>query len=157
MRNSNPRSLLVILGLIVALFRGGAFPSAAASKLSEHFFDSDGTKIHYLTAGEGEPVILIHGFTGSAWSNWVEPGVFGTLAKSFRVIAIDVRGHGKSDKHYDPAAYGTLMAQDVLNLMDHLEIDKAHVGGYSMGGFLTMKLIAMEPSRFESAIVAGAG
>ena len=157
MRSSNTRSLVVILGLIVSLFLGGASLAAADSKLSEHFFDSDGTKIHYLAAGEGEPVILIHGFTANAWNNWMETGVFGKLAGNFRVIAIDARGHGKSDKPHDPAVYGTNMAQDVLNLMDHLEIKKAHVGGYSMGGFVTMKLISMAPSRFESAIVAGAG
>ena len=123
----------------------------------EAFFVSDGEKIRYIEQGKGDPLVLIHGFTASVEANWVLPGIFPKLAESFRVIAIDNRGHGKSDKPHDPAEYGDKMVQDVINLLDHLEIEKAHIAGYSMGGFITMRLLAKAPERFITAIVGGAG
>lgn len=129
-------------------------------------FDSNGVKIAYTDEGEGEPIILIHGFTGSR-AHWLEqprfpgapqrPPVGKELAKEYRVIAIDCRGHGKSGKPHDPDKYGKEMADDVVRLMDHLKLKKAHVAGYSMGGFITMKLIADHPERIISATVGGAG
>ncbi len=128
-----------------------------ARAAEEHFFDSDGVKIRYVEAGEGEPVILVHGFTASAMVQWQLPGIFTKLAQDYRVIAIDNRGHGKSDKPHDPAEYGPKMVQDVVNLMDHLMIDKAHIVGYSMGGFMTGYMIANHPDRIISATMGGAG
>jgi pimeloyl-ACP methyl ester carboxylesterase len=113
-------------------------------------------KIYYVTEGEGEPVVLIHGFTGSN-NYWTANGLFKELAKEYRVIAIDCRGHGKSDKPHDPAKYGQEMAADVVRLLDHLKIKQAHVVGYSMGGFITMKLLSEYPDRVLSATVGGAG
>lgn len=134
-----------------------AIPSAHALDREEHTFESDGVTIRYVTAGEGEPLVLIHGFTANAEANWIFPGIFDRLASTFRVLAIDARGHGKSGKPHDPEAYGDQMVQDVINLLDHLGLEKAHVGGYSMGGFLTMKLIAEHPERLLSAVVGAAG
>src|SRR5580658_5080285 len=100
------------------------------------FFDSNGVKIHYTVQGKGEPVVLIHGYAVNIPLNWgaVLPG----LAGNYQVIAIDNRGHGKSDKPHDAASYNPkLMAGDTIHLMDHLKIRQAHIVGYSMGGFLT--------------------
>jgi len=130
---------------------------AKPKKPESKFFDSDGVKIHYFVKGEGEPVILVHGFTASALLNWIQPGVFDALAEDYQVIAIDNRGHGRSDKPHDPEQYGVEMVEDVVRLMDHLGIEKAHVAGYSMGGFITCKLLATHPDRLLSATLGGAG
>ncbi len=143
--------------LLLAAALLGLPATTSAMDLEEGTFDSDGTTIRYITKGQGDPIVLIHGFTASAEANWVLPGIFDKLAEEFQVIAIDNRGHGKSDKPHDPAQYGVAMVEDVINLLDHLEIEQAHIAGYSMGGFITMKLLAASPERFLSAIVGGAG
>lgn len=120
-------------------------------------FDSDGVQIKYVTEGQGEPVILIHGFVANAQLNWIAPGVFGALAKDYRVIAPDLRGHGQSGKPHGAENYGPQMAKDIINLMDHLKIEKAHVAGYSLGGFLTVYLTATYPDRIICSIPCGAG
>lgn len=121
------------------------------------FTASDGVKIHYLEAGQGSPVVLIHGYTGTAEGNWFSNGVAEALAKHHRVVAIDCRGHGKSEKPHDPNKYGPQMARDVLELMDHLKLAKVHVHGYSMGGFIVTQLLAMAPERFVTASYGGSG
>lgn len=131
--------------------------AAAVAAPQDHFFDSNGVKIHYVTEGQGEPVVLIHGFTASVPVQWQLPGIFSRLAKEYQVIAIDNRGHGKSDKPHDPAKYGPEMVGDVIRLLDHLKIDKAHIVGYSMGGFMTGYLISKHPERVISATLGGAG
>ena len=101
--------------------------------------------------------MLLHGITGTAASNWGAAGIIGRLAEEFQVIAVDQRGHGMSGKPHDPASYGERMALDVVDLLDHLRLQQAHVVGYSMGGFITMKLVALAPDRLMSAVVGGAG
>ena len=118
---------------------------------------SDGVKIHYLTLGHGTPVVLIHGFSGYAEGNWFMNGIADALAAKHQVIAIDVRGHGLSDKPHDPAAYGDKMWKDVIELMDHLKVDRAHVHGYSMGGGIVTQLLAHHPERFITASYGGSG
>lgn len=131
---------------------------AAAEPKSHYFTASDGVKIHYLTLGDhGSPVVLIHGYTGTAEGNWFLNGVAQALAQNHRVVAIDCRGHGKSDKPHDSDKYGPQMAKDVFELMDHLGIEKAHIHGYSMGGFITSRLMAMNPERFITAAFGGSG
>lgn len=120
-------------------------------------FDSNGVKIQYIVAGEGEPVILIHGFTASAMMNWQQPGVFDALAKNYKVVALDNRGHGRSGKPHEPEKYGLEMVEDVVRLMDHLGIERAHIVGYSMGGFITGKLVTTHPERVITATLGGAG
>ena len=127
-------------------------PTAGAGE--DKFFDSDGVRIRYIEQGTGEPVVLVHGFGGSV-DTWVRSGVFGKLAKNYRAIAIDCRGHGKSDKPRDPKRYGRNMCLDILRLLDHLEIKRAHVVGYSMGGSLTLQLATIKPERFLSATLGG--
>lgn len=129
----------------------------ARVKAKSGSFDSNGVKIQYVTAGEGEPVILVHGFTASAMMNWQQPGVFDALAKDYKVVALDNRGHGRSGKPITKEMYGNEMVEDVVRLMDHLDIKRAHVVGYSMGGFITGKLLATHPDRLITATLGGAG
>ena len=134
-----------------------SLPAAAQNQLQDKFFDSNGVSIRYVDAGSGEPVVLAHGNGGSV-ATWVDSGVLGNLSKDFRVIAFDVRGHGKSGKPRDPKMYGHDMALDVARLLDHLRIPRAHIVGYSMGGNLTSLLLTLRPERFITAtLVAGAG
>jgi pimeloyl-ACP methyl ester carboxylesterase len=130
---------------------------AGAGRAEELYFDSGGVKIHYTDEGKGEPVLLIHGFAADIVTNWGLPGTRKGLAREYRVIAIDNRGHGKSGKPHDPAKYGTEMVEDVVRVLDHLKIQKAHVVGYSMGGIITLKLAAMHPDRVITATLGGAG
>ena len=115
----------------------------------------DGTKFHYVEQGKGTPVILIHGLTSSAINNWFSTGIAQKLAKTNRVIALDMRGHG--DTGPSPADSNGTMIRDVVDFMDHLKIDKAHIGGYSMGGATTAGLIKVAPERFLTASVMGIG
>ena len=120
-------------------------------------FDHDGVEIAYLDEGEGEPIVLIHGFASNAAVNWVNPGWFATL-KGRRVIALDNRGHGASTKLYDPAAYhSAIMASDVAALLDHLELGRADIMGYSMGARITAFLALQNPQRVRGAIFGGLG
>ncbi len=126
--------------------------------LTSEFFDSDGLKIHYEIIGQGKPIILIHGWSSSIKGNWVDTGWVKTLTPIRRVITLDCRGHGLSDKPYEQEAYGSInMAQDVLNLMDHLGIIKADIFGYSMGAFIALYLLGHYKERFTSVILGGIG
>lgn len=120
-------------------------------------FDSGGVPIYYTDQGAGEPVILLHGFAVQGDINWRRNGVIDALSKEFRVIVPDLRGHGRSGKPHDPAAYGVELAEDVIRLMDHLGLPKAHVVGYSMGAFVTLKLATLHPDRLITASPLGAG
>lgn len=133
----------------------GAQEKAAVTK----FFDSNGAKIHFVDAGVpgGEPVVLVHGFTTNIAMQWRITGVLDTLTPDYRVIAMDCRGHGQSDKPHSPDGYGMAMADDVVRLMDHLGIKRAHLVGYSMGGRIASKVLTSHPERIISAVIAGQG
>lgn len=135
------------------------FIAPAAAVAEDQFFDSEGVRIRYTDQGprDGEPVVLIHGGFSNIEAQWAETGVIDALDDAYRVIALDVRGHGKSDKPHDPDAYGNMMAVDVIRLLDHLAIDRAHIVGYSMGGAITYRLVADYPDRVISAMPCGAG
>ena len=128
----------------------------ASATFAEDFFTaSDGVKIHYLTAGAtGSWVVLIHGYSDNAERMWFRTGIAPAIAKNHCVVALDNRNHGKSDK---PQAGGLGRAQDVVELMDHLHIDRAHIHGYSMGGSMTAQLLGMIPQRFITAGFGGSG
>jgi pimeloyl-ACP methyl ester carboxylesterase len=123
----------------------------------DQFFDSNGVRIRYVEQGSGPPVVLIHGFSGNLDTGWVETGVLPKLAADYRVIALDCRGHGQSDKPHDPKSYGLQMGQDVVRLLDHLNIARAHIVGHSMGAGITAKLLTTNPDRFLTATLSGSG
>lgn len=122
-----------------------------------HKFNSDGVEIAYEVTGEGEPVILIHGFASNARVNWRDTGWVKTLAEAGRrVVVMDNRGHGQSQKLYDPAFYAAPeMAEDARRLLDHLGIGRADVMGYSMGARIAAFLALAHPSRVRKAVFAG--
>ena len=122
-------------------------------------FNNGAVEIAYLDEGEGEPIVLVHGFASTKNVNWVYPTWVSELRKGGRrVIALDNRGHGESAKLYDPAQYSIPdMAGDVVALMDHLDIARADVMGYSLGGRMTAWLALNLPHRLRSAILGGIG
>jgi pimeloyl-ACP methyl ester carboxylesterase len=122
-------------------------------------FGHDGVEIAFLDEGEGEPIVLVHGFASTAQVNWVHPGWVTTLTRAGRrVIALDNRGHGASSKLYDPAAYHSArMADDVRALLDHLGINRADVMGYSMGARITAFFALAHPARLRRAVLGGLG
>jgi pimeloyl-ACP methyl ester carboxylesterase len=131
---------------------------AAPAFAQDQFFDSNGVRIRYVERGAGEPVVLVHGYTQTLDSNWIDTGVFANLAKDHHVIAFDLRGHGKSGKPHDPAAYGREIVQDAIRLLDHLKIPQAHLVGYSLGASIVAKLLTTDPNRFLTATLgAGSG
>jgi pimeloyl-ACP methyl ester carboxylesterase len=123
---------------------------------ADHYFTtSDGTRLHYVEMGRGTPVILIHGAGGSAVGNWFANGVAPRLAKSNRVIGIDMRAHGLSEA--GPPDGRSKMAADVIAFMDAQGIGKAHIAGYSMGGGVTLALLVDHADRFITAGFHGSG
>jgi len=122
-------------------------------------FQHGSVEIAFLDEGEGQPIILVHGFASTKEVNWVQPGWVATLTRAGRrVIALDNRGHGESAKLYDPADYHTdTMAGDVLALIDHLRLDRADAMGYSMGARICAFLAVKKPERVRSLILGGLG
>jgi len=127
------------------------------SGLVRSSFDSNGVRIHFAVEGTGVPIVLIHGFIFRIDPMWVDSGLLHALGQTNRVAAFDLRGHGESGKPHDARSYGLEMVKDVPRLMDHLEIDRAHVVGYSIGGILALKLIELAPERLLSLVLGGAG
>lgn len=146
---------LIVLWLSPLAPAQDATIAPALPKPGKYFFDSNGVKIHYVVSGHGEPVILVHGYGSAHNLDWWRTTQL--LSKEYLVIALDCRGHGKSDKPHDVDSYGDEMALDVVRLMDHLGLEKVDVAGYSMGGFITGKLLALHPERIKSAVIGGAG
>jgi len=122
-------------------------------------FQHNGIETAFLDEGEGEPIVLVHGFASNKEVNWVQPGwVTALKGAGRRVIALDNRGHGASTKLYDVEAYSVdKMGGDVIALLDHLNIERADVLGYSMGGRITGYVASAHPERVRSAIIGGIG
>jgi pimeloyl-ACP methyl ester carboxylesterase len=144
-----------VAAAMVAMTITAAAAVAQTAPAEGYFTTSDGVKIRYVTAGSsGSWVVLIHGYSDNAERMWFRTGIAPVLAKNHRIVALDNRNHGKSDK---PQPGGSGRAQDVVELMDHLKIERAHIHGYSMGGAMTGQLLAMIPQRFITAGFGGSG
>lgn len=121
-------------------------------------FDSNGVAISYTDRGSGVPVVLIHGFTGSYARHFERSGVIAALETAgYRVVALDCRGHGDSGKPAESRQYGLEQVQDVLRLLDHLSIGRAHLVGYSMGGAIATQMLTRYPERVLTLTLIGAG
>lgn len=127
------------------------------------FFSSDDVTIAYIDrppeSGKGKPVLLIHGFASNHAVNWVDTQWVSVLNRAgYRVIALDNRGHGQSQKLYSPEDYASeLMAADAVRLLDYLDIEQADIMGYSMGARITAYFAKMYPHRTRSALLGGLG
>jgi pimeloyl-ACP methyl ester carboxylesterase len=127
------------------------------------FFQSGSVRIAFIVSpaegGELGTVVLVHGFASNHAVNWVNTQWVKVLNRAgYRVVALDNRGHGQSEKLYDPAAYhAAIMAQDVVHLLDELDLGKAHVMGYSMGARITAHMALYHPQRMQSALLGGLG
>jgi non-heme chloroperoxidase len=129
----------------------------AGEKLTGHTLNAKGVKVWYYVQGKGEPVVLIHGWLSTAGLNWLLPGISDLLAEDYQVIALDVCGHGLSDKPLKEEAYGLELVEDIVRLLDDLKIKKAHIVGYSMGGIVAGHFIAKHPDRVLSGTLGGMG
>ena len=142
-RTSSTLACLVLLAITQVFAQGADAPP-------DQFFDSNGVRIRYVEQGNGPAIVLMHGYTGTLDRHFLANGVFADLAKDHRVIAFDLSGHGKSAKPHNAAAYGEVMAHDVVRLLDHLKIQRAHVIGYSLGAVIAGRLATMHPERLIS-------
>ena len=123
--------------------------------------ESDGVRLHYEIHGpdDGPPIVLVHGFASDYQLNWVGTRWQETLTKAGnRIIGLDCRGHGSSDKPHDPAFYALdVMAADVRRLLDHLDIERANYLGYSMGARTGVQAMIDYPERLDRVILGGVG
>jgi pimeloyl-ACP methyl ester carboxylesterase len=120
------------------------------------YADNDGLKIFYEALGEGPPLILLHGLFGST-ALWKDAGYVNLLQDDYRLILIDARGHGASDKLYEPEAYKMKeFVSDVIAVMNDIGLEKMHFLGYSMGGWIGFGIMKYAPDRFLSLIIGGA-
>jgi pimeloyl-ACP methyl ester carboxylesterase len=122
-------------------------------------FSAGLVELAYLDEGEGDPIVLVHGFASNKEVNWVLPGWVATLTRAGRrVIAFDNRGHGGSTKLYDPALYHSrLMADDIRAVLDHLGLARADVMGYSMGARNAAFLALAHSEQVRSVVLGGLG
>jgi pimeloyl-ACP methyl ester carboxylesterase len=118
------------------------------------FVQNDDVRVYYEVEGSGPPIVLQHGFSDSLES-WRECGYVDALADTNRVILVDARGHGESDKPHDPEAYSLdRMVSDVTAVLDDLGVEKAHFFGHSMGGRIAYGMARYAPKRLLSLLVA---
>jgi pimeloyl-ACP methyl ester carboxylesterase len=124
-------------------------------------FQSGGLTLAYDDIGSGEAgtAVLVHGFATSRAENWKRLGWYASFErKGYRAVALDLRGHGESDKPHEASAYGRAnMLGDVLALMDHLGIEQANLLGFSMGSHLSLRLALQAPERVSNLILGGVG
>ena len=117
------------------------------------YADNDGVQIHYRVEGEGPPLVLQHGFSESV-VDWYEAGYVDALRSDYRLILIDARGHGASDKAHDPDAYELeRRVADVVAVLDGLAIEKAVFWGYSMGGWIGFGTAKYSQERFRALVI----
>lgn len=126
--------------------------------MTEFATANDGVRLAWESVGTGHPVVLVHGFASSRTQNWKETAWYKTLGEAgYRVVAMDCRGHGESDKPHADESYGDKMVDDILTVMDAAHLERAALMGYSMGGILTVGVLMTRPGRISRAICAGIG
>ena len=119
------------------------------------FVDNRGVRIHYEVEGSGPPLVLQHGLTDSI-GGWRQFGYIDALKGDYRLILIDARGHGASDKPHDPAAYAmSLRASDVVAVLDEIGVERVHYLGYSMGGRIGFDTAKLALERLRSLLIGG--
>lgn len=119
------------------------------------FISNDGVRVHYQVEGSGQPLVLYHGLTGSG-DRWRDTGYVAGLRDHYRLILLDARGHGLSDKPHDPAVYNRrLQAGDVVAVLDDLDIPTAQFWGHSLGGNIALTLGRYQPQRVSALVITG--
>jgi pimeloyl-ACP methyl ester carboxylesterase len=128
-------------------------PKTGLAAAPDQTFARDGVTLRYREYGQGDPVVLVHGYTATLESL---AGFGNVFAEGHRVVALDVRGFGRSAKFAEPSKFGQQMVDDVVRLMDHLKITRAHIVGHSMGALIAANVASRYPTRVSSAsLVAG--
>lgn len=126
---------------------------AALVTAPDQQFTADGVTLRFRETGSGDAVVLIHGYSAALESMM---GIAKTLPQTHRMVALDMRGFGRSSKFAEPARFGQPMVDDVIRLMDHLKIPRAHLVGHSMGALIAANVAARYPDRVITAVlVAG--
>jgi pimeloyl-ACP methyl ester carboxylesterase len=127
--------------------------------VTEFTIAGDGVRLAFERVGQGPPVVLVHGFGSSRQQNWKSTGWYGALTEAgFSILAMDCRGHGESGKPHEPSFYGhDRMSEDVVQVMDAAGVESAPLVGYSMGGFLSLRLAAHHPARSTRLALCGVG
>ncbi len=120
------------------------------------YANNQGVRIHYQVTGDGSPLVLQHGFSESV-EDWYEFGYVEKLNQEHRLILVDARGHGASDKPHEPEAYELeRLVSDIVVVLDDLHVNKAHYLGYSMGGWIGFGMAKYASARLDSLIIGGA-
>jgi pimeloyl-ACP methyl ester carboxylesterase len=130
-----------------------------AQDTEEKFYKAaDGTKIYYEVKGEGFPVVMVHGFTGTS-QGWKRGALYGNLLKEgYKVILLDLRGNGRSGKpHTDEGYENDAEAKDIMGLVNSLGIKKYNVVGYSRGSIIVSRLLVLDAQRLNKAVMGGMG
>ena len=155
MRTLQPKAMIALLFASFSL--GCQAPARPSATTEVGVFQSGTIKVRYATAGEGEPIVLLHGWMGDVTSWGRSPSGDPQLSPrpGYRIVALDLRGHGQSGKPHNPREYGPEMARDVIRLLDHLKIKRAHIVGYSMGSFVAGSVAAYAPERCQSVTYGG--
>jgi pimeloyl-ACP methyl ester carboxylesterase len=119
------------------------------------FANNQGVRIHYEVEGKGPPLVLQHGFSDSL-QTWYDLGYVGALKPDYRLILVDARGRGASDKPHEPEAYEPeCNAGDVVAVLADLQISRAHFFGYSMGGWIAFAMAQYAPEHLHSLVIGG--
>ena len=153
------RQLLIFIYCFL-FFDAKAQTDSLSSKFpvdSNYFSSFDGTKIYYEVRGKGKPVLLIHGFIVNS-NSWKRTALYTDLLNNgYKVILLDMRGNGKSDKPHDATAYeNDAEAKDIMKLMDLLKIKQYSAIGYSRGSIITTRLLVLD-KRVQNAVLGGMG
>jgi pimeloyl-ACP methyl ester carboxylesterase len=147
----------LVAGICGLLALSASLTLGSPPAISEGCFNSGGTQIYYLDVGEGEPVIVLHGFAMTFGRPLIAERLAEVVGSSYRLIAPHLRGHGRSDTPHDPESYGIAMVEDIVLLLDELGIGSAHIIGHSFGGLIALKLSTLYPDRVNSLVIAGIG